>query len=210
MDRKGVITVIILILIFDKGSDASLLGRFRTVAGLAPRVKLPVKEEISPSPSPTSILNFDPSHLNPENSTDVGPKVSDGQAAPSPQAKIHVDKDETNQKGDESDSPVDSSRGECAVAPNRCIDNKKMVACLKHHENGPQELFLLVQNDGESTLKVNITVPASVKIPVKELEIPKHRVKKVCFHGLFISLFSFFVSLSVVFTFFFIPDQVLS
>ncbi|KAI3983029.1 hypothetical protein MKX01_030113, partial [Papaver californicum] len=65
----------------------------------------------------------------------------------------------------------------CGVTSNKCTtDQKDMIACLL--PIGLQEFFLLVQNEGESNLEVNISVSASVKADLKELQIPKHRAKK--------------------------------
>ena len=47
------------------------------------------------------------------------------------------------------------------------------------------ELFLLVNNDGEGTLEVDVTispVDSTLKdIQIPKIQIPKHQMKKVCF-----------------------------
>ncbi|RVW42466.1 hypothetical protein CK203_070812 [Vitis vinifera] len=49
----------------------------------------------------------------------------------------------------------------------------------------PMELFLLVNNDGEGTLEVDVTispVDSTLKdIQIPKIQIPKHQMKKVCF-----------------------------
>ncbi|XP_010256053.1 PREDICTED: uncharacterized protein LOC104596544 [Nelumbo nucifera] len=113
-----------------------------------------------------SMPSLDSSHLSPDNSTKARPKGSDGQGAQIPQTKTP-----SNHGGNKSNSLVGSPEGNCVDTPNRCIEKKKMIACLKHSEDGSLELFLLVQNDGEDTLKTNIIVPASIDIPVEQLGI---------------------------------------
>nr|DAD38616.1 TPA_asm: hypothetical protein HUJ06_012938 [Nelumbo nucifera] len=138
MESKGVLAVILLILIFTEGSHAFFLGKLRIRASkIAPKEK-PAGKEIPPSPSPTSMPSLDSSHLSPDNSTKARPKGSDGQGAQIPQTKTP-----SNQSGNKSNSPVGSPEGNCADTPNRCTDKKKMIACLKHSENGNENPFPL-------------------------------------------------------------------
>lgn len=46
-----------------------------------------------------------------------------------------------------------------------------------------RELFLLVQNDGDSSLEVNVTI-LSDKTTFQVIEVSEHNVKKVGLHGL--------------------------
>ncbi|KAF6143044.1 hypothetical protein GIB67_041112 [Kingdonia uniflora] len=111
--------------------------------------KKTTQKEISPSPSPIS-----------DNSSINGTKES-----------LVKDPEKASLEG------IDEK---CEPLSNMCTyQNMSMVACLQPSGSGSQELFLLVQNDGENTLKVNVTVPDSVKVSEKELKIPKHKAKKV-------------------------------
>lgn len=45
--------------------------------------------------------------------------------------------------------------------------------------SGSGELTILVQNEGEKTLIVTITIPTAVENPLKQLKISKHQTQKV-------------------------------
>ncbi|CAA3032036.1 Hypothetical predicted protein [Olea europaea subsp. europaea] len=65
------------------------------------------------------------------------------------------------------------------VALNNCTINEyNITACVPSVGNGFQESFLLVLNDGESSLNLNITVrPANETL--ENIVIPAHKVEKV-------------------------------
>ncbi|MCL7037757.1 hypothetical protein MKW94_001243, partial [Papaver nudicaule] len=73
----------------------------------------------------------------------------------------------------------------CGATANKCTRNQKdMIACLL--PIGLEEFFLLVQNEGETNLEANISVSASVKAGVKELQIQSTEPKRYgsCDHKL--------------------------
>ncbi|XP_042504015.1 uncharacterized protein LOC122081105 [Macadamia integrifolia] len=150
MGRNRILAILVLVLIVAGGSNASMIGRFRTMVRILQKETLN-QTEISPSPSPSSD----------DKSSNETPQTQSSQNA----------RDESQ--------PIASWNGKCDVSSNRCMDQKKLIACLQHPEDGSQ--FLLVQNEGESTLKVNVAVPPSINIALKEIEIPKHEIKKINF-----------------------------
>ncbi|XP_043725318.1 uncharacterized protein LOC122671905 [Telopea speciosissima] len=151
MVRYIILAVLALILIFGSGSDASLIGRLRKMVGIV-QTENSNLTEITPSPSPSS--DNKSSNENPQTRSSLNAR-------------------------DES-QPAGSLNGNCDV-PTRCTDRKKMIACLPHPENGSQALFILVENQGESTLKVNVAASPTVNTAIKEIEIPKHQIKKINF-----------------------------
>ncbi|KAJ4977597.1 hypothetical protein NE237_008377 [Protea cynaroides] len=172
MNRNGIVAVLVLLLIFAGGSDASLIGRFRTLVGIE-QTENSTLTEITPSPSPISTLGLDNKSSN-ESSQTSSPQLSDNSTKAEEKVKPPV------QNTKDESQPAGSQNGKCDIS-NRCTDQKKLIACLQHPENGSQELFLLVENEGESPLKVNVTVPPTINIALKELEIPKHEAKKISF-----------------------------
>uniref|UniRef100_A0A5B7BIK2 DUF7356 domain-containing protein n=1 Tax=Davidia involucrata TaxID=16924 RepID=A0A5B7BIK2_DAVIN len=66
----------------------------------------------------------------------------------------------------------------CEMVSNKCQDNKNMTACIPHAGSGSQGSFLLIQNDGEISLKVNFTI-LPVNITYGEIDLLEHRAKKI-------------------------------
>ncbi|KAJ4704230.1 SUN domain-containing protein 2 [Melia azedarach] len=63
---------------------------------------------------------------------------------------------------------------------NKCTDLRTLVACIQNFDTaGSRELTVLVQNDGENTLRVNVSVPTAVENPLKPLQLPKHQAQKI-------------------------------
>ncbi|OVA17291.1 hypothetical protein BVC80_1837g89 [Macleaya cordata] len=175
MDRNRFLAVLILVvLVVSDGSDAALLGKFRRMVGLEPDGKARLGQ-ISPSPGPISETGSDPSSVNSNISTSTNPQIPPIPGNPKKVNPRDASSKDKNQEG------IDEK---CEASWNSCTDHKNMIACLhpQHPENketGLQEFFLLVQNEGESNLEVKITVPASIKMDLKQLQIPRHQAKKI-------------------------------
>ncbi|KAK3015813.1 hypothetical protein RJ639_007238 [Escallonia herrerae] len=60
----------------------------------------------------------------------------------------------------------------------RCKDLKNIVACLKTSSNGSEE-YLVVKNEGEVTIKVNLTALGSVGNLSRAFEISNHQSKEI-------------------------------
>ncbi|KAM7491837.1 hypothetical protein LguiA_034758 [Lonicera macranthoides] len=67
----------------------------------------------------------------------------------------------------------------CEMASHKCHQYEtNMTACVSYPETGPQGLHLIVVNDGDTPLKVKVTIlPANQSY--KGIDIPKHEAKKV-------------------------------
>ncbi|XP_038886197.1 uncharacterized protein LOC120076442 [Benincasa hispida] len=64
----------------------------------------------------------------------------------------------------------------CDSSSKTCHDLKNMTACLLLAEQAVMEQYLLIQNDGETSLKVNVIVSDA---KYKEIQVPEHHAKKV-------------------------------
>lgn len=137
MHPKQVLTLILLIYIVADGCDASLTRILRILTqNVDPREKSP---EISPSPSPASSLNFAGVGLN-----KPGQDSSKNTMAPTDPPKV---------------KPTDDlSKETCKLQSSKSCQEQKISACLGYSLTAPKNWFVLVQNDGDSSLKVNMTV----------------------------------------------------
>ncbi|KAK9124747.1 hypothetical protein Sjap_014349 [Stephania japonica] len=165
MDGRGSIAVILLLFIFVKPSDASLLGSYRRMIAVMAGMKNS-DAQIPPSPSPVPVGISDNSGGNRNRNPS-----QDQRANPN-------DLDNNDTSGNvEKGLPKEGNDEKCPVLSKKCDGGKKVVACIKHYNGGSQELYVLVQNDGESNLTVVLT-SVSATISPKELEIPKHEDRK--------------------------------
>ncbi|XP_050938743.1 uncharacterized protein LOC103496622 isoform X2 [Cucumis melo] len=64
----------------------------------------------------------------------------------------------------------------CDSSYKTCHDLKDLSACLLSAEQAEVEQYLLIQNDGETSLKVNVIVSDT---KYKEIQVPEHHAKKV-------------------------------
>ncbi|KAF2306548.1 hypothetical protein GH714_019356 [Hevea brasiliensis] len=181
MDRNGIIVaVLLLILIVADVSNASLLSTFRrfvAVTGI---------NQISPSPSPDPLLVVTNGTSNgtiskdrkvPDDSNKVDSGSKGSMAGPPPQNKREDEKSHgtTNRNDNKTDSQSEVGQN-CTGMTRRCKDQDKLVACILSSQTGHKKFVVLVQNDGESDLKVTLSAPNPIDNTL--LEIPKHRTRK--------------------------------
>ncbi|KAJ9185492.1 hypothetical protein P3X46_005123 [Hevea brasiliensis] len=182
MDRNGIIVaVLLLILIVADVSNASLLSTFRrfvAVTGI---------NQISPSPSPDPLLVVTNGRSNgtiskdrkvPDDSNKVDSGSKGSMAGPPPQNKREDEKSHgtTNRNDNKTDSQSEVGQN-CTGMTRRCKDQDKLVACILSSQTGHKKFVVLVQNDGESDLKVTLSAPNPIDNTL--LEIPKHRTRKI-------------------------------
>lgn len=60
----------------------------------------------------------------------------------------------------------------------RCHDRRNLTGCLQFSPTDPGEAFLFVKNDGQSPLKLNVTI-SHPKTSLLDIEIPKQGTKKI-------------------------------
>ncbi|KAK3212775.1 hypothetical protein Dsin_017481 [Dipteronia sinensis] len=84
-------------------------------------------------------------------------------------------KEKNNGDNNSSDLGVDET---CMGLTNRCTI-KMLVACIKSFDEGSGNLSVLVQNEGEKTLRVKLTIPSAVENPTKQLTVSEHRTQMI-------------------------------
>lgn len=126
----------------------------------------------------------------PQAKRDNGSSKTDSVSQPAQQKKGSSNKDSetpppsntrddgiSTKKNDDKMKPQMDSLQNCSGMPNRCRDEKNLVACIQTPQSGSTVRMVLIQNEGDTPLKVNIVVPAIKKY--LELEIPKHHTERV-------------------------------
>lgn len=127
----------------------------------------------------------------PQNKTDNGSSKTDPVSQPAQDKKGSSSKDsetpppsntgndgKNTKKNDDKVKPQVDSLENCSGMPNRCRDEKTLVACiLTPQQSGSAVRTVLIQNEGDTPLKVNIVVPATKTY--LELDIPKHQTGRV-------------------------------
>ncbi|XP_023549795.1 uncharacterized protein LOC111808188 [Cucurbita pepo subsp. pepo] len=150
MNRDFVLVIVFFVLILvSPGSDASLTDR---IWNLHLRFSLlkDSPERIAPAPGPSSVING---------------KLIGGVPISSPTPAIPP-----------FPSSTDGFTLEKCDRNKTCHDLKKMTACLQFAEQAMVEQYLLIQNDGETSLKVNVIVSDA---KYKDVQVPEHHAKKV-------------------------------
>ncbi|XP_031265597.1 dentin sialophosphoprotein-like isoform X2 [Pistacia vera] len=108
--------------------------------------------------------------------TDSGKEGTDSGKDETDSGKKDKTKENNNEDKRDSESGVDET---CLGLPNRCSDMSGLIACIKSFDTGSRNWTVLVQNEGEKTLRVNLTVPTAAENPLKQLEISKHKTEKI-------------------------------
>ncbi|OAY41639.1 uncharacterized protein LOC110622913 [Manihot esculenta] len=184
MDRNGMlVSVFLLFFIVADVSNASLLSAFRRFVAVASTGT----NQISPSPSPDPLLVGNSTTSNgttskdkkvPDDSNKVDSGSKGSIAGPPPQNKKEDVKANgtTNKNDNKTDSQSEVGQN-CTGMTRRCKDQDKLVACILNFQTGHTKFVVLVQNEGESNLKVNLSAPNPSDNVV--LEILKHQTIKI-------------------------------
>lgn len=150
MDRNGFLSVIFLLLIVSDCSCADSLGD-----GVAPENS--TGGPPLPSPVPNNESKADPFGYMSVEKTPKDPKLSN------------------NSSGQEENGGDVTCKG----STNRCSIQGTLIGCIQPLETGSKDLVLLIQNEGESAVKVNITISTSPRKVINNREIPKHKAKEI-------------------------------
>ncbi|KAL7095110.1 hypothetical protein ACP275_10G003800 [Erythranthe tilingii] len=204
MDKKGVIAFIFVFVFVSNTCNASssffrlrkLIDGESNNATVTPKVSPtgspanetktnPINagdsEEEKPNESPignqTNSNNTPPTDSKNLNKTDSGSKSSD---APSPPAGVKndtiVDR-ESGKAANESTSKL-GNNGSCKGSRITCRD-QQMFACIEASKDGSKKMFVVVQNEGEITLKVTLSLPNYLKNDMPAVEVPKHESNRI-------------------------------
>ncbi|XP_050214124.1 uncharacterized protein LOC126665385 [Mercurialis annua] len=196
MDRNGPVKVVLLlILIVADASTASssILTTFRRFVAGASAGNFN-SNQVSPSPSPDPVQTAGNKTASietkvkkqGENSTKAVNSVSSSeqlnnkteQAGPPPVVNKGGNDVTTNEK-ENGENKMDSVGGDqnCTGMPRWCKDDASLAACIIISEPEHKKIVVLVQNEGESDLKVDVSSP----IPSEStpFAITKHQMRKV-------------------------------
>ncbi|GMP51491.1 hypothetical protein CsSME_00017700 [Camellia sinensis var. sinensis] len=181
MGRDGFLTVIFLFLIVANPSSA---WSFRKLISGEPKDKSS-ETNISPLPNPVSESKANPidggkpgkEQLDDDKNTKGSVNDANNKASANPPPAAWIDDDKNHGEKDGKTSSQSGGNRTCEGSDNRCDVNGTMIACIPSLESGSKDLVLLVQNKGESTLKVNINITTPAKNDPISREISKHQTK---------------------------------
>lgn len=117
----------------------------------------------------------------PNNSSKVDPKGSTGMgfvSSPIGKQKGNEKNYQGTEKNDDKTHTEAKTVGNCDGL-SKCTDQNKMIACVRSYGKGFKEVVLLVQNEGGTTLKVNLTVPTSAENGFKDKKIREHHTEMI-------------------------------
>ncbi|THG20955.1 hypothetical protein TEA_006630 [Camellia sinensis var. sinensis] len=141
--------------------------------------------QISPLPNPVSESKANPidggkpgkEQLDDDKNTKGSVNDANNKASANPPPAAWIDDDKNHGEKDGKTSSQSGGNRTCEGSDNRCDVNGTMIACIPSLESGSKDLVLLVQNKGESTLKVNINITTPAKNDPISREISKHQTK---------------------------------
>ncbi|KAL2479354.1 hypothetical protein Adt_32320 [Abeliophyllum distichum] len=201
MDKHGFIATVFIFLIVSNTCNASLIFHLRRLITGATN-DTSTNLQVSPVGSPVSDpVNAGKSEKDKHKESEVSNKNNNSSTVDSKGSKKNDDAINKNKNNTGATSPPDGvKKGElddkgkgkvdnttktqlggndsCEGSPRSCRD-RGMLACIVTSKNGFKELFILVQNEGESNLTVNINFPNSVKSGLPAFEVPKHQTEKI-------------------------------
>ncbi|KAJ8753822.1 hypothetical protein K2173_000076 [Erythroxylum novogranatense] len=188
VNGRVVVAILVLFVALDV-SNASFLSTLRHLIESS-RTKRTDSIQVSPSPSPVpNVMNKTSDLTNsndPKVPEDKSTKVDSnsvnetGALAPPSQSKSDGGKDngaKENQKkkgGERSNTDSQPEVAEnCTGVLNRCSDQRSLTACIL----SSKQLVILIQNEGEETLKVDLSAPNPAENT--SFELSKHTTKKM-------------------------------
>ncbi|CAI9782338.1 unnamed protein product [Fraxinus pennsylvanica] len=201
MDKHGFIATIFILSIVSSTGNASLIFNLRRLITGATNDTSTILQ-VSPVGSPVSgPVNAGKSEKDKHKESEVSNKSNNSLTLDSKDSKKNdndIDNNKNNtgttsqpdgaKKGkldDKGKGKVDNStktqlggNDTCERSLRNCR-GKGMIGCILASENGSKELFLLVQNEGESNLKVNVNFPNSMESGLPAFEVAKHQTKKI-------------------------------
>ncbi|KAF7825414.1 uncharacterized protein G2W53_016578 [Senna tora] len=135
------------------------------------QVVVPKGSESTISPAPPPLAQSNNANVDPKGSSNSTPSAP----PPNPMAESDDGKNHEIEKENEGVTTISLSDTDesCNDMSAKCKDEEDIVACIS--ESGPKYLVILVQNEGDSTLKVNFYTD----INLGDIEVPKHKTEKV-------------------------------
>ncbi|KAL8141048.1 hypothetical protein V2J09_007069 [Rumex salicifolius] len=164
MGRKAAFAAILLFLIVADVANAAtpFLWNFRKLVSSAPKEK--PYEIISPNPSPAPM------------SGDGSSKDKQLNKTPPP-APAKNDKEVEKKKDETKANEPSWSNDKCDLGKRYCKDKFAMTACVQAVDKARKVKVILIQNDGDSNIKVNIRT-SSLNELKDGIEVPEHHSQK--------------------------------
>lgn len=193
MAKHVFLTTILVFFIVADVSDAALLWHIRKLVAPSPKED----SNVSPVPSPVN----DKSLSSPVGDEKKGkekqnqpnpaviagkdkPKVNQNtnSMAPAPGTDTKRDsktpKEDVKEKGKSKPGLPHGSKESCRGFDLKCHDTNSMTACVKNVNRVSKALTLLIQNEGDSSIKVDLTIPPSMN-KKQLIDIPKLQTEVV-------------------------------
>ncbi|EEF33680.1 conserved hypothetical protein [Ricinus communis] len=162
MDRNGMVTVILLLFLIVAAdvSSASVLSTFRRFLTVATTTPLD-SNQVSPSPSPDPIQTRGSKTTS--NETTTGSKVNSKELNSNtdttrPPPMLVNEGNNIKNENKTTDSQLEIGQN-CSGMLRFCRDDASLVACILNSDPEYKKFVILVQNEGESNLKVDISAP---------------------------------------------------
>ncbi|VYS60082.1 unnamed protein product [Arabidopsis thaliana] len=133
-------------------------------------------ERISPPPPPANLTDSQDSGKLPANMAPPPKSLESGKNETEPgKESPPLAKDPAKGKDDKGSSES-ASVDTCVGKSNICRTENSLVACTLSIDKGAANWLILVQNEGETSLKAKIVLPVNA---LQELTLPKHQSQKV-------------------------------
>ncbi|KAL3615798.1 hypothetical protein CASFOL_040092 [Castilleja foliolosa] len=178
MVRSNFIAFIFIFVFVSHTCNASLASHVRKLIASAPIKASTPSPDSSPSGSPvhsnqTNNNRTLPIDSNGSNKNDSGNKNSTAPSSPA----FEKNGNTGDGKTDNATAPNSGNNDICKGSQTSCRD-QEMIACIEASK-GSKQMFLLVQNEGETTLKVNVKLPNYLTNDLPAFEVSKHETRRV-------------------------------
>ncbi|KAL3654833.1 hypothetical protein CASFOL_000619 [Castilleja foliolosa] len=183
MDRSSFIAFIFIFVFVSHTCNASLAFHVQKLFANAPIIA-PTTSQVSPatgSPVNKSIstatnVGKDNNQTNSNRTSAIDSKESNKNDSGNKNLSAHSSPPE-NEKAANATTPYLGNNDSCKELLTRCRD-QEMIACIEASK-GSKKLILVVQNVGETTLKVNVKLPNYLTNDLPAFEVSKHKTRRV-------------------------------
>ncbi|EOA24186.1 hypothetical protein CARUB_v10017424mg [Capsella rubella] len=133
-------------------------------------------EPISPPPPPANLTDSQDSGKLPAKMAPPPKSLESGKNGTEPGKESPPVAKDSDKVDDVKESSESGSVETCAGNSNMCTTYNSLVACTLSIDKGSANWLVLVQNEGEKSLKAKIVLPVN---SLQELTLPKHQSKRV-------------------------------
>ncbi|KAL6568746.1 hypothetical protein OROHE_004430 [Orobanche hederae] len=176
MGRNSFLVCIFILVFVSHACNASLVFHVRKLISGAPN-NASTTSQIAPNGNQTNSNRTLPIDSKGLNKNGTANKNSSG---PTPSGSRKNDNDMVdrgNWKPANASMPQLGDGGSCKGSLTSCRDHE-MLACIEAVK-GSKQVFLVVQNEGGSTLKANVNLPNYLTNDLPAFEVPKHETRRI-------------------------------